>query len=121
MTKHSKGKGSRPRRRLPDMVPTGERHVPDGEAPAADAHFECGKDAAEIRIGGVPLLKYLEDCELSWVIDLSRWIRKLDLSALRARYSARGRKPNHPRIMLGLILYGMQLRQWSLRELEVLA
>jgi Transposase DDE domain/Transposase domain (DUF772) len=121
MSKNSKGKGSRPRRRLPNTLPPGEAPAINAGVPAVDAHFECGRDDADIRIGGVPLLEYLEDCEMSWVIDLWLWMHKLDLSALLARYSPRGRKPNHPRIMLGLILYGMQLRQWSLRELEVLA
>jgi len=36
-------------------------------------------------------------------------------------YKATGRKAIHPRILLGLIVYGMLDGQWSLRDLEKLA
>lgn len=67
------------------------------------------------------LRDYLEEHEMGWVVRLREQIRGLDLSRLIAEYSSRGPAPIHPSIMLGLILYGMILRQWSLRELESLA
>jgi transposase len=40
---------------------------------------------------------------------------------LTGRYQAGGRKAFHPSNLLGLIVYGILNRQWSLRELEGLA
>ena len=45
----------------------------------------------------------------------------MDFGALTRSYSRWGRRALHPRTLLGLIIYGVQRRQWSLRELEVLA
>src|SRR5690606_25300956 len=42
-------------------------------------------------------------------------------SAFEGAYKPGGRPPLHPRRVVSLILYGMHLRQWSLRELEQLA
>jgi transposase len=48
-------------------------------------------------------------------------LAEIDLAALTCRYQASGRKAFHPRTLLGLIVYGILNRQWSLRELEGLA
>jgi transposase len=58
---------------------------------------------------------------MGWVIRLGSLIGRSDLSGFLSAYQATGRKAIHPRILLGLIVYGMLLGQWSLRDLEKLA
>ncbi|WP_224373237.1 IS1182 family transposase [Hyalangium versicolor] len=72
-------------------------------------------------IGNVPLEQYLEHSGLKAVRALKQWLEQLDMRALERAYKPGGRPPLHPRLMLGLILYGIHLKQWSLRELEQLA
>lgn len=75
----------------------------------------------EIFIGDQALGDYLEQCEMGWVIRLRNLISRSDLSGFVSAYQATGRKAIHPRLLLGLIVYGMLLGQWSLRDLEKLA
>ena len=75
----------------------------------------------EIFIGDQCLRNYLEQSEMAWVIQLGELIARSDLSGFLSAYQATGRKAIHPRILLGLILYGMLNGQWSLRALEKLA
>jgi len=72
-------------------------------------------------VGEVPLERYLESHGLEAVRVLKELMEELDVSAFEAKYKPGGRPPIHPRIMLSLIVYGMHMRQWSLRELEQLA
>jgi transposase len=72
-------------------------------------------------VGSQHLDDYLRESGLGWVLRLGALLADLDLSALTFRYQAQGRKAFHPRTLLGLIVYGILNRQWSLRELEGLA
>jgi transposase len=64
---------------------------------------------------------YLSANGLDWVMRLRSALEEIDLSLLTGAYSSEGRKATHPRVILGLIVYGMLQRQWSLRELEDVA
>lgn len=72
-------------------------------------------------VGTMLLRDYLADCGLAWVIRMWVLLEAVDVSAFVEQYKGTGRHPYHPRMMLGLILYGMLERKWSLRELESLA
>lgn len=72
-------------------------------------------------MGGQPLEQYVEERGLKAVRVLRELMEQLDCSAFEGAYKPGGRPPIHPRRVLSLIVYGMQLRQWSLRELEQLA
>jgi transposase len=72
-------------------------------------------------VGEETLEQYLERRGLKAVKVLGELMRQLDVSAFEEAYKPGGRPAIHPRIMLSLIMYGMHLRQWSLRELEQLA
>lgn len=78
-------------------------------------------DPERIFVGEVSLRKYLESNGFSWVIRLRELIGQSDWRPFMRVYTGRGRKAVHPRILLGLICYGMFQRQWSLRDLEKLA
>src|SRR5215831_14348882 len=78
-------------------------------------------DPCELVVGAQRLDAYLREVGLGWVLRLAALLRELDLSALIGRYQPTGRKAFHPRTLLGLIVYGIVNRQWSLRELEGLA
>jgi transposase len=112
-----------------------ERHAPtDGQlglslaTPTSDSaqprprgpvDFKVGK--RRMFVGTQPLDQYLEDARLGWVVRMRTLLEQVDLSAFTARYEGTGRRPYHPRVILGLILYGMLEKKWSLRELEVLS
>ncbi|HEV1991875.1 MAG TPA: transposase [Candidatus Dormibacteraeota bacterium] len=72
-------------------------------------------------VGSQRLNDYLREAGLGWVLKLAALLAEVDLSALTCRYQLSGRKAFHPRTLLGLIVYGILHRQWSLRELEALA
>ena len=75
----------------------------------------------EIFLANERLDRYLQANGLGWVVRLRRQLEELDLSLLTQAYASTGRRAIHPRVMLGLIVFGMLKRQWSLRELQELA
>lgn len=89
------------------------------EGPGSRVQFEEGQ--RHMYVGHVPLEQYLERSGLKAVRVLGELMAQVDVSAFEAAYKPGGRRPLHPRIVLSLIVYGMHLRQWSLRELEQLA
>lgn len=80
-----------------------------------------GDDPYHLKVGSQRLDALLEEKGMGWVVQLQRVLRELDYSLLTARYSRMGRRPFHPRTVLGLIVFGMLTRQWTLRELESLS
>lgn len=73
-------------------------------------------------VGAQGLAEYLEAHQQGWVVKLKVLVRELDYSQFYSRYkNDGGRRPIHPRVMLGLIVYGITQGKWSLRELERLA
>ncbi len=74
-----------------------------------------------LRIGEQRLDQYLATRGLGWVVRLRRELERIDYTPLLTAYDMMGRRPYHPRTILGLVVYGMLCRQWSLRELEGLA
>ena len=102
-----------------DSVPEGGRPREKAlSGPPPNFHDPSPED---IFIGDQPLRAYLRQSEMSWVIRLGKLIARSDLSGFISVYKATGRKAIHPRILLGLIVYGMLDGQWSLRDLEKLA
>jgi len=65
--------------------------------------------------------EYLRRRGQGWIVALRGELDRLDYTCLLVSYDAIGRRPYHPRTVLGLIVYGMLRQQWSLRELEELA
>src|SRR5512132_3621136 len=109
-------------RSLPLMGQTcGERPLAPGEVRCLPvSEFDDG-DRSQLFVGNVPLATYLHEHGLGWVCEFWDAIAALDLMPFITAYSPDGRRAIHPRIMLGLIIYGMLVRQWSLRDLETLA
>ena len=98
-----------------------------GESGEAGRHIGGGRgrfidDSTEgLQVGNQPLNQYLEEGGLGWVVDLRVELEKLDLTELIVSYQNTGRRPYHPRTILGLIVYGFLCGQLSLRDLESLA
>jgi transposase len=90
-----------------------------GEVPPRAVQFQEG--TRRLYVGEQSLEQYLEVRGLKAVRVLKELMEQLDVSAFEGAYKPGGRPPLHPRRMLSLIVYGMHLRQWSLRELEQLA
>jgi transposase len=109
--------------KLPDVQQGSLLDVPESRGPRPvieEVHFEMG-DRARLFVGAVPLYKYLKEEGLSWVLRLGEILSEVDWKPFEASYRPGGRPPLHPRLVMGLILYGMMLRQPSLRQLEALA
>ncbi len=87
---------------------------------SAEIFFKQG-NAHRLFVGDKPLKTYLQENGLSFVIQLSAFLEAYDFSGFIKAYSPTGRRAAHPRIMMGLIIYGMLNKQWSLRQLETLA
>src|SRR6266481_5211850 len=73
-------------------------------------------------VGEQGLAEYLDAHQQGWVVKLKVLVSELDYTEFYGRYKDDGgRRPIHPRVMLGLIVYGITQGKWSLRELERLA
>src|SRR6266849_1187095 len=73
-------------------------------------------------VGDQGLAEYLVANQQGWVVKLKVLVSELDYSPFYGRYKDDGgRRPIHPRVMLGLVVYGITQGKWSLRELERLA
>jgi len=100
---------------LLDVAPTKTPH-----AVIKEVRFDQG-NRARLYIGATTLEKYLREGNMKWVLRLAALVDELDWSAFEASYQPGGRPPLHPKRVVGLILYGLMLKQTSLRELEALA
>jgi hypothetical protein len=96
-------------------------------APAKPPHpvvnsvrFDQG-NRARLFIGATPLEKYLREGNMKWVLKVATLMDEVNWSAFEAAYQPGGRPPLHPKRVVGLIIYGLLLKQTSLRELEALA
>ena len=109
--------------KVPDVQQASLLEVPESRTPrpvVERVQFDMG-DRARLFVGAVPLERYLKDEDLGWVLKLGELLAELDWKPFEASYKPGGRPPHHPRLVMGLILYGMMLRQSSLRQLEALA
>jgi transposase len=90
------------------------------EQPVGDDRFLCGAEG-DFYIGAQRLDEYLCANQQGWVVKLKQLVSELDYAELTKRYKDSGRRPIHPCILLGLIVYGITQGKWALRELERLA
>ena len=89
-------------------------------APRAE-RFLSGAEG-DFFVGEQGLAEYLEAHQQGWVVKLKVLVSEFDYTQFYGRYKDDGgRRPIHPRVMLGLIVYGITQGKWSLRELERLA
>jgi hypothetical protein len=117
-------KGSTKTRKLPEVQQSSLLDVEPSPAPAREGRdepvrFDRG-DRARLFIGAVRLEKYLRDDGLKWVLRLAAVLDELSWKAFEASYKPGGRPPLHPSRVVGLIIYGLMLKQTSLRQLESL-
>lgn len=115
-----------PERALPDTSQRSLAFVEPGEEPREVGRrgapvFRKGKAPKDIFIGETALPDYLRSLKLGWVVRLRGLVWELDYAAFFSNYQGTGRQPFHPALIIGLIVYGMLKRQWSLRDLESLA
>lgn len=78
-------------------------------------------DPDRLYIGDISLKEHLMGNGFGWVVSLGLYLAGLDWSSFESKYNPAGRRPLHPKIILGLILYGMIEGIWSLRALERLS
>jgi transposase len=78
-------------------------------------------DPRAIVIGTTPLEQYLRESGQVEAFTVAKLLDQQDWTEFEARYAHTGRPPYAPRLMLGLILYGVMQGTHSLRELERLA
>lgn len=82
--------------------------------------FDRG-DRSRLFVGAVPLGDYLAREGLRWVLRLGEVLEEVDWRPFENAYKPGGRPALHPRSVLGLVLYGLLLKQASLRQLEALS
>ena len=90
-------------------------------APGRDEERFLSAAEGEFYLGAQRLDQYLEANQQGWVLRLRSLLNELDYSQLTCRYQETGRRPIHPRVLLGLVVYGIMQGKWSLRDLERLA
>lgn len=78
-------------------------------------------DASAIFLGTTRLEEYLKQTGQVSAFTVASLLDEQDWRAFEDRYAATGRAPYSPRLMLGLILYGVMQGIHSLRDLERLA
>lgn len=101
-------------------VPVDSRKVNLQTARDSGRRFVAG-DPKAIFLGTVPLAHYLKQSGQLAPFTVADLLDAQDWSVFESRYGATGRAPYSPRLMLGLILYGVMQGVHSLRELERLA
>ena len=75
----------------------------------------------DLYIGPERLDAYLKRTGSGWAVHLRTLLEELKWELLTRGYHPTGRKAKHPRVMLGLIVFGILSARWSLRDLEELA
>ena len=108
---------ARPSKRIPGAVVV-PPVSPDAAARRSRRFLEG--DPQALCVGPVSLETFLRDTPLAWVLDLDTQLRTTDWAPFDPGPRP-GRMPFHPRVRVGLIVYGMLRSQWSLRALETLA
>jgi transposase len=78
-------------------------------------------DPKAIFLGTTPLPDYLKKAGQVAAFTVASLLDRQDWSVFEGRYAATGRAPYSPRLMVGLILYGVMQGVHSLRDLERLA
>ena len=78
-------------------------------------------DPRAIVLGTTPLEEYLRQSGQVDAFTVAQLLDAQDWTEFEGRYAATGRPPYSPRLMMGLILYGVMQGVHSLRELERMA
>lgn len=94
--------------------------VPAAKAPVGRRTFS-EPNRAQLRFGAVPLNVYLKEVGDLMPLLVAKLLDSLDWGDFESEYEWGGRAPYAPRLMVGLVLYGLLTRCSSLRELERLA
>jgi transposase len=101
-------------------LPTGSRKAALKNARDSGRRFVTG-DPKGIFLGTTPLSDYLKQTGQVAAFTVANLLDKQDWSVFESRYAPTGRAPYSPRLMLGLILYGVMQGVHSLRDLERLS
>ncbi len=101
-------------------VPDQREHQHLRTARESGRRFIAG-DSRAIFLGTTRLEEYLRQSGQTEPFEIAKLLDTQDWSPFEARYAATGRAPYSPRLMLGLIVYGVMQGVHSLRELERLA
>ncbi len=101
-----------------------------GELPQGGTQRRSAADSGRQFVAGDPSLISVSGTKLEELLKLagqdaplvvSKLLDEQDWSVFEGRYAATGRAPYAPRLMMGLILYGVMQGVHSLRELEKMA
>ena len=71
--------------------------------------------------GDLSFEDHLIDNGFGWIVRLAQYLDQYDWSSFEAQYHPSGRQPLHPKLIMGLILYGFMEGVCSLRGLEKLS
>ena len=91
--------------------------VRDGTAVSRPVRF-VEPDPREIRFGALGLDEHLKQMGVTDALVVRELLARCDWSAFEARYAPDGRPSYAPRLMAGIVLFGLRRGVSSLRELE---
>ena len=91
--------------------------VRDGTAVSRPLRF-VEPDPREIRFGALGLDEHLKQMGVTDALVVRELLARCDWSAFEARYAPDGRPSYAPRLMTGIVLFGLRRGVSSLRELE---
>lgn len=98
------------------LAPVAEKAVSSRGAPLFKSD-----DPGGLAVGPYRLDEYLRMQKMDWVLRLRELLCSIDYSAFTSTYVGTGRRPFHPRALIGLLIYGALKGHTSLRELEEVA
>lgn len=89
--------------------------------PSSSAHTLAARfvepDPSELRVGTLPVSEHLRQMGVKEPLHVQKLLASMDWTAFESAYTGGGRPPYAPRLMTGIILYGLMKGISSLREL----
>ena len=98
-----------------------EDTAPPAKPKAPERRIFAEPDPYQIRLGATRLDVYLESVGTRASLRLAAALKELDWTDFETAYSSAGAPPYAPRLMCGLVMYGLAKGVSSLRSLEELA
>jgi len=103
------------------FVPENDVKQATAAPPGKDAVRFKDSDPRDIYLGSLCIETHLSKAGIVAPSLIRQLLSELDWSDFKCKYQAGGRPPYHPRLMMGMILYGIAKGVSSLRGLEELA
>jgi hypothetical protein len=103
-----------------DLPPVPAASPPATVAASSSSSSDRYAEEQEVFFGDLSLFEYIKSVGMLTPLAIKKVVHSLDFSAFGAPAHT-GRPPAHPRVYIGLVVYGLLSARTSLRQLELLA